>query len=119
MEAVIEPAEPRTWTQDVGIIGGGAAALSAAVALARSRRSVVVVDAAEPRNAPADGVHNVLGRDGVPPLEVLSAGRKEAEHYGVDSATFVRVPRVYECRHERVPCEGEYFRREARDDAEA
>ncbi|MGI5156451.1 NAD(P)/FAD-dependent oxidoreductase [Microbispora sp. CA-102843] len=69
-------------TYDVAIVGGGAAGLSAAVALARSLRSVLVVDAGEPRNAPADGAHNVLARDGIPPLELLAAGRREAEHYG-------------------------------------
>jgi thioredoxin reductase len=69
-------------TYDVVIVGGGAAGLSAAVALARSLRSVLVVDAGEPRNAPADGAHNVLARDGIPPLELLAAGRREAEHYG-------------------------------------
>jgi thioredoxin reductase len=67
---------------DVAIVGAGAAGLSAAVALARSRRSVIVVDAGEPRNAPADGAHNVLGREGIPPFELLAAGRREAEHYG-------------------------------------
>ena len=48
---------------DVTVIGGGAAGLSAAVTLARSLRSVAVLDAGEPRNAPADGAHNVLARD--------------------------------------------------------
>ena len=38
---------------DVVIVGGGAAGLSAALALGRVRRSVVVIDAGEPRNAPA------------------------------------------------------------------
>jgi glycine/D-amino acid oxidase-like deaminating enzyme len=42
---------------DVVVIGGGAAGLSAALQLARSRRSVLVLDAGEPRNAPAAGVH--------------------------------------------------------------
>jgi len=69
---------------DVAVIGGGAAGLSAAVALGRSRRSVVVIDAGEPRNAPADGVHGFLSRDGVPPAELLAAGRSEAAHYGVE-----------------------------------
>jgi thioredoxin reductase len=69
-------------THDVVVVGGGAAGLSAAVALARSRRSVVVVDAGEPRNAPAGGAHNLLGREGIPPLELLAAGRREAEEYG-------------------------------------
>src|SRR5580704_19115100 len=42
---------------DVVVVGGGAAGLSGAVALARSRRTVLVVDAGDPRNAPADQVH--------------------------------------------------------------
>jgi len=68
--------------QDVLIIGGGAAGLSAAVALGRSRRSVTVLDAGSPRNAPAEGVHNFLTRDGTPPAELLALGRKEVEQYG-------------------------------------
>ncbi|WP_125609841.1 NAD(P)/FAD-dependent oxidoreductase [Specibacter cremeus] len=67
---------------DVGIVGGGAAGLSAAVALARSLRSVVVVDGGDPRNAPAAGAHNVLGHDGIAPAELMAGGRREAEHYG-------------------------------------
>jgi thioredoxin reductase len=70
-------------TSDVLIIGGGAAGLSAAQMLGRSRRSVVVVDGGEPRNAPAEGVHGFLTRDGVSPAELLKVGRAEAEHYGV------------------------------------
>lgn len=71
-------------THDVAIVGGGAAGLSAAVTLARSLRSVVVVDGGEPRNAPAAGVHNVLGHDGIAPAEFLASGRGEAEHYGAE-----------------------------------
>ncbi len=52
---------------DVVVVGGGAAGLAGAVALARSRRSVLVVDSGEPRNAPASHVHNFLRRDGTPP----------------------------------------------------
>lgn len=68
---------------DVVVVGGGVAGLTAAVALARSRRRVVVVDAGQPRNAPATGAHNVLGHEGVAPLELLARGRAEAEAYGV------------------------------------
>lgn len=70
-------------TADVAVVGGGSAGLAAAVALARSRRDVVVIDAGEPRNAPAEGAHNVLGQEGISPLELLARGRAEAEAYGV------------------------------------
>jgi thioredoxin reductase len=67
---------------DVLIVGGGAAGLSAALVLARSRRRVVVIDAGQPRNAPAAHMHGYLSRDGTPPLELLAAGRAEVEGYG-------------------------------------
>ncbi|MFC8193479.1 NAD(P)/FAD-dependent oxidoreductase [Cellulomonas sp. NPDC057328] len=67
---------------DVVVVGGGAAGLAAAVTLGRSLRSVLVVDAGEPRNAAAAGAHNLLGREGVAPHELLAAGRREAESYG-------------------------------------
>jgi thioredoxin reductase len=69
-------------TYDVVVVGGGAAGLSAGVALARSRRTVLVVDAGEPRNAPAGHVHNYLGQEGTPPAELLAAGRAEVTVYG-------------------------------------
>ncbi|HVM27154.1 MAG TPA: NAD(P)/FAD-dependent oxidoreductase [Mycobacteriales bacterium] len=67
---------------DVVVIGGGAAGLGGALMLARSRRSVVVVDGGQPRNAPAAGVHGYLTRDGMPPAELLRTGRLEVEGYG-------------------------------------
>ncbi|MFD7179444.1 NAD(P)/FAD-dependent oxidoreductase [Streptomyces sp. NPDC059904] len=67
---------------DVVVIGGGAAGLSGALTLGRALRSVLVIDAGEPRNAPADGVHNYLGREGTPPGELLAAGRGEVRRYG-------------------------------------
>lgn len=69
---------------DVVIVGGGAAGLSAAVTLGRSRRRVLVIDAGEPRNAPAAGVHGFLTRDGLPPRELTRIGRDEAQHYGAE-----------------------------------
>ncbi|MDP9795442.1 thioredoxin reductase/SAM-dependent methyltransferase [Catenuloplanes nepalensis] len=67
---------------DVVVIGGGAAGLSGALALTRARRSVLVVDAGEPRNAPAGHVHNYLGRENTPPAELLRIGRAEVASYG-------------------------------------
>jgi thioredoxin reductase len=67
---------------EVIVVGGGAAGLSAGVALARSRRSVLVIDAGEPRNAPAEGVHNFLSRDGIGPLDLVAAGQTELRQYG-------------------------------------
>ncbi|WP_132992916.1 NAD(P)/FAD-dependent oxidoreductase [Gordonia zhaorongruii] len=69
-------------TRDVVVVGGGAAGLSAALTLARARRSVTVVDAGEPRNAPADGVHGLLGLEGTNPGELLARGRDEVVGYG-------------------------------------
>jgi thioredoxin reductase len=69
---------------DVAIVGGGAAGLSAALVLGRARRRVAVVDAGEPRNAPAAHMQGFLSRDGMPPAELLAAGRAEVRGYGVD-----------------------------------
>ena len=69
-------------TVDVVVIGGGAAGLNGALMLARSRRSVVVIDSGTPRNAPAEGVHGLLGLDGIPPAELLRRGRDEVTGYG-------------------------------------
>ncbi|SDY52344.1 Thioredoxin reductase [Saccharopolyspora shandongensis] len=69
-------------TVDAVVIGGGAAGLNGALMLARSRRSVVVIDSGTPRNAPAEGVHSLLGLDGTPPAELLRRGREEVRRYG-------------------------------------
>jgi thioredoxin reductase len=74
--------EMTTKHWDVAVVGGGPAGLSAAVALARSRRTVIVLDDGKPRNAPAAGVHNFLSREGTPPAELLAAGRRDVEAYG-------------------------------------
>lgn len=67
---------------DVLVIGGGAAGLSGALVLARSRRSVLVIDAGAPRNAPAAAMHNFLSRDGMNPLAFLELGKAEVRTYG-------------------------------------
>ena len=75
---------------DAVIVGGGTAGLSAALLLGRSRRKVLVVDAGEPRNAPAAESHSFFTRDGTPPRELLRIGREQAQGYGVQ----VRAGRV-------------------------
>ncbi len=69
-------------TVDTIVIGGGAAGLNGALMLARSRRSVVVIDDGTPRNLPADGVHGLLALEGTPPTEILARGRAEVRSYG-------------------------------------
>ncbi len=75
------PARPEL---DVVVVGGGLAGLGAALVLGRARRSVLVVDAGQPRNGPADHAHGYLTRDGASPLELLSAGRGEVLAYGAE-----------------------------------
>ncbi|MEH0823816.1 MULTISPECIES: methyltransferase domain-containing protein [unclassified Micromonospora] len=69
---------------DVVVVGGGAAGLSGALTLGRSRRSVLVVDGGAPRNAPAGHVHNYLTSEGVTPAELYKTGRAEVAGYGVE-----------------------------------
>jgi thioredoxin reductase/SAM-dependent methyltransferase len=77
---------PRTIERhcDVAIVGGSAAGLAAALQLARQRRSVIVIDAGEPRNAPAAHMHSYLGHDGLPPAELAAIGREEVRSYGAE-----------------------------------
>jgi thioredoxin reductase len=75
---------PRTVERhcDVAVVGGSAAGLAAALQLGRQRRSVIVVDAGEPRNAPAAHMHSYLGHEGQPPAALTTIGREEVRSYG-------------------------------------
>jgi thioredoxin reductase len=66
---------------DAIIVGGGPAGLAAALTLGRARRSVLLLDAGQGRNAPAAAVHNLLAHDGTPPEELRRIGRKQLARY--------------------------------------
>jgi thioredoxin reductase len=68
---------------DVIIVGGGPAGLSAALVLGRARRSVLVIDQGNPRNAHARAVHGYLTRDGTNPLQLLRLARAELRRYKI------------------------------------
>ncbi|MCP2257066.1 Thioredoxin reductase [Streptoalloteichus tenebrarius] len=68
---------------DVVVVGGGASGLNAALVLGRARRRVAVVDAGQPRNAPAEHMHGFLSRDRTSPAALLEVGRHEVARYGV------------------------------------
>ncbi|MFJ7071318.1 NAD(P)/FAD-dependent oxidoreductase [Streptomyces sp. NPDC098781] len=76
--------ENNTGSYEVIVIGGGAAGLSAALVLGRARRRTLVIDAGEPRNAPAAHMQGYLSRDGMSPAEFLAVGREEIARYGVE-----------------------------------
>lgn len=68
-------------TFDVIVAGAGPAGLQAAQTLGRVRRSVLLLDTNQGRNAPAAHMHNFLTRDGTPPAELRAMGRDELARY--------------------------------------
>ena len=69
---------------DVAIVGGGPAGLSAALALGRARKKVLLCDAGPRRNAAATHIHGFVTRDGTPPDEFRGIARGQLEPYGVE-----------------------------------
>lgn len=66
---------------DVIIIGGSYAGLSAAMALGRSLRKVLVIDSGKPCNATTPHSHNFLTHDGHTPAEIAATARRQVEFY--------------------------------------
>lgn len=66
---------------DAIIIGGSFAGLSAALQLARARRSVCVIDAGAPRNRFAAASHGFFGQDGESPRTMIAKARAQLERY--------------------------------------
>lgn len=73
---------------DAIVIGGSYAGLSAAIHIARARRSVCVIDAGEPRNRFAAASHGFFGQDGSHPRVMIATARAQLEAY--PSVTFIQ-----------------------------
>jgi thioredoxin reductase len=67
--------------EDVAVIGGGPAGLSAALWLGRYRRRTVVIDHGQARNAAASAAHGYLGSDGWDPAKIREAGQADVDRY--------------------------------------
>ena len=75
---------PLTGSQkpyDVIVIGGSFAGLAAALQIARSRRTVLVLDSGQPRNRFAKAVHGFLGQDGRAPGDILADSARQLLAY--------------------------------------
>lgn len=66
---------------EVIIIGGSYAGLSAAMALGRARRRVLVLDAGRPRNRFTPHAHNLLLHDGASPATLAARARQQVAAY--------------------------------------
>jgi thioredoxin reductase len=66
---------------DCIVVGAGPAGLSGALMLGRCRRTVLLCDAGQRRNARAAGIHGYLTRDGVDPGEFVRRALAELQQY--------------------------------------
>lgn len=74
----------KTPPYDVIVLGAGAAGLTSALMLGRSRRRVLVVSERRRRNSSADSVHNIPFIEGTNPSELYGKMERDALSYGVD-----------------------------------
>jgi len=66
---------------DAIVIGGSYAGLSAAIHIARARRSVCVIDAGSPRNRFADASHGFFSQDGAEPHAMIAGALAQLQRY--------------------------------------
>lgn len=85
---------------DVVIVGGGPGGLSAALALGRARKRVLLCDSGPRRNAAAEHLQNFVTRDGTPPEEFRRIGREQLAAYPNVEARDVRVASITGTRGE-------------------
>lgn len=79
---------------DVVIVGGGPGGLSAALALGRARKRVLLCDAGPRRNAAAAQLHNFVTRDGTAPSEFRQIGLAQLAAYPNVETRSVRVEAI-------------------------
>jgi thioredoxin reductase len=79
---------------DVVIVGGGPGGLSAALALGRARKRILLCDAGPRRNAAAVHVHNFVTRDGTPPEEFRRVARQQLATYPNVEVRDVRIESI-------------------------
>jgi len=79
---------------DVLIIGGGPSGLSAALALGRARKHVVLVDGGPRRNALAVHIQNFVTRDGTPPDDFRRIAREQLAAYPTVTIVDGSVPAI-------------------------
>ncbi len=79
---------------DCAIIGGGPAGLNAALVLGRARRTVLLFDDNQPRNAVTQETHGFLTRDGVKPAELRSIAHQEISKYPSVAIQHTRISNV-------------------------
>ena len=66
---------------DAIVVGGSFAGLSAALYIARARRSVCILDTGLPRNRFAEHSHGFFGQDGSAPRAMLGTARSQVANY--------------------------------------
>ena len=76
---------PPSSHYDVAVLGGSYAGLSIAMALGRSLRKTVVIDAGRPANRFAPAAHNVITHDGAAPDAIRREAREQVAAYGTVS----------------------------------
>lgn len=86
-------------TFDVIIVGGSYAGLSAAMALGRSLRKVLIIDGGEPCNRQTPHSHNFLTHDGETPAAIAAKAKEQVLKY--ETVKFLQGLAVSATKHEQ------------------
>lgn len=97
---------------DVMIVGGSYAGLSAAMALGRALRNVLIIDSGDPCNKQTPHSHNFLTQDGQTPAQIADKAKEQVLQYSTISwhkglvTSVVSIPAGFEI----ITAAGEKFR---------